>query len=1366
MHKFLKAFGGLFLLLLTGQSLAATSGQQAVENADRWVARHFTTSDGLPVSGAADARIDGDGYLWVATTDGLVRFDGLEFRIFDASSLPDLLINRFIQLAPGPNGAVYALSQDGMLFRARGKSVQRVRPDPAHPGAAVSYLQDQPLCATLATGLYCADDSGHFEQRLSLDPAQGVTAALPAGTDANWLLVPDKGVWLQHGNARRHVSDLTPPKLGRNDPMTVALASTNGALSFATDDGIVQLQTDGSARRLQLPRPENGLQVFAVEQKDAKLLVSSNTGIYALDNGQLRAVSSTHIDDHDAVRRIWIPGADDVWESIGRRLYHNGVLVFTTGGSINHLTPDGQGSYWIATEGSGLYELSRPRVSTFDTSDGLRSNNVYGLSATADGGLWIGELGGALQLRHPDGSLETYGPDSGLPGPHPWNVLAAPDGNVYVSSYAPGILRRLSGQNRFVPMPALPDGSKPQIRSLSIDHDGLLWIGANEGAETWNQGQWQRQWPTLGNAAVTAVLHARDGSHWLGSKAGLWRLEGSDALRIAPDLLINGIVIRDIFEDSRGDVWICTVSHGLIRIRQSSTGHYETLQLGRDQGLPSNSPHALLEDSGGYLWVNSNRGIFRLDPQDLDDYEHQRVPKLSPLVLGASDGIEQLEGNGGVQPAAARSGDGTLWFPTQSGVVYFNPARLKLRRSVPKAYIDTIIVDGRPHATLNNPLPSGLQTLEIHYSAVALHAGDAVRFRYRLQPSQKRWLDAGPQRKASFTGLAPGHYRFELIVSNGDGVWSQTPLTLPLWIKPLWYQTTLFRVLAVLALIALAVSAVARRNRLLRLRADELDRKVQQRTEELRQETRKLETTLEELGVANQELAGQTRRLEAMGSFRTRLLADISHELRTPLMLVTLVLRELSDSSKGLKNAERLKAERSLRQAGRLNAMVKQLIELARADADQIVLNKASVELVAFTENLIADLRPLTQETGIALHFASALREQWIEADPERLTIMLSNLIVNASKHAPRDSTVDVRLSASPTQSMVRIQVIDRGAGFAPEVAERLFQRYFTGDDGHRGAREGLGIGLALAQELTERHNGVIGAISQPGQDTTFWIELPVSTRPAPASRNSTSTETSSTPDNPLADPVSADSPTAYEIRPARRGVAVRQVLIVEDHAELSEYLRDKLSEWVDVVTASTGAEARQQLDQRLPDLLLCDIKLPDTTGIHLVTELRQQPQSAALPVLLMSAQPRPGEVDQLSAPVEFLSKPFTLQELRAAMARIWPAIISLMRTLEEEDDAPQHPLLEIARQGLPDSGFGIGRWAELAHLSERQLRRRVIDLTGVAPLTWLREQRLRRVHYLVSSGKCRTLAEAGAQSGIDTPSYLYKLYRERFGDT
>jgi len=1369
------AVTAVLLTLAAGRAQAAPGEPDALapnpSPRTSWAVRHFTVADGLPVASVQGVRMDANGFLWLATFDGLVRFDGQRFDVYDQAGKPEMPSNRYIRLGGGRDAPILALTLQGELVEVTTSAVRRVRPDPGAPDAPVLSVDPDSACVTLTTGFFCPDASHRFVEIVGWESASGIRHIARGPDGAVWRHIPGEGIWLQSpdGDLRKMVGaidgDLAP-----QDPL---LALDDGSLLVAASEEVLRIRPGAHVTSVlpDVPGPDALGEILQLARSDAGIWLATTRGLFILDLEQqlLRpALQGMPV----GLSRLWTLADGSHWYRIGNRLFQDGRLVLEPGGRVEDVFLDRNGAVWVGTATDGLYALTRPRVQRVDAASGLTSKNVYSVALDRAGRLWTGSLGGGVQqidLGSGPPSVQSYHKAHGLLDLNTWLVTVGPDDRVLAAPFDGGVYQRSPRSERFTPVKMPAALSSAQQRVLSHDQQGRLWIGGEGGAWRRDSADWRRHWPTDdGKHTVTAILGVGDGEFWYGTMRGLWYQKNGVSREIAPSRF-GGVQIRGLYRDRAGVIWVSTQGQGLFRIEAgTAAGDWSIVRLGQAQGLPSNTPHAVVEDAAGTLWINSNQGIHALRRPDLQAFLGGRVAQLTPLLVTPADGIRHLEGNGGVQPSAAVDSSGRIWFPTQGGLIGLHPEALTPRALPPVAVIDRVQSGNREWSREPGlAFPPGARSPTIGFAAADLYGGTAARFRYRLLPGEPTWRDVRDQRSVSFIRLNPGSYRFQVIAADSYGRWSEQPAEIAFAIPPFWYETRWFRTLAITMAAAATLLFAAARTRTTRRRAAELDRQVRQRTGELAAEKQRLQSTLGELGDAhraletsheaiasrNRRLAEQAERLAQLDGFRKRLLADVSHELRTPLMLIEMPLAHLDrDARAGAAGFDGRRAREiavARQQSERLHALLAQLITLVEAESGQLELSIARVDIAALLEQLRHTYGALASRHDIELTLSLPASTPTIYADRQHLETALGNLFGNAVKHAPDGGNVEVRLRVDRDRDSLQVEVRDDGPGFDAATGRTLFERFCRGENQPARARAGLGIGLALAREIVDLHGGRIGADSAPGAGAVFWVELPLGSTHVAI--------------EDLA--LEADPDSGMVALATQTSEPVGETLVlVEDHPELAAYLADRLREWLPVTVFGDAESALEALPGMGAGLLVCDVVLPEMTGLDLCRRVRAEPRLAPLPVVLISARATgPDQRAGLEAGADaYLVKPFGFEQLLATIRRLWPA--GAARLDPAAQPPHEHPVLALALEHLADPEFDVAVWAKRAHLSGRHLRRQVGELTGQSPMVWLREQRLLRVRALIDAGECKTLAEAGARAGLDNPAYLYRLYRARFG--
>lgn len=783
-RTFRMAFSGVLLAASTRVSALDPSKSIAQYGLDAWVTR-----DGLPQNSVTALLQTRDGYLWMGTEEGLVRFDGVRFTVYSTRNTPAFRQNRIEALAEGPDGSLWVGTVDG-LFRKRGDDFTAY-------GVAEGLLNES-ILALLA------------------DPDGSLWIGTLRGGLACW-------------KKERFVSRLTRAQ-GLPDDMVIALArSRDGSLWVGTDGGLARVR---EGRVVSRTTTSDGLPSNRVndilEGRDGELWVATSGGLARLSGGRATAVTKgTAFSSINALRQ---DRGGTIWTGTSRglsRVRGGAVDPFDAADGPPHgvvvvcLLEDHEGSVWIGTDGDGLLRLRDAPIVTYGKRDGLTKEFVHAVLEDPQGTVWLGTREGGLN-RLRDGRLSAMTTRDGLPHDTVSALTQARDGALWIGTSGGGVARLKDGHVRVY---ARENGlSSNLIRVLLEDRRGALWIGTSGGGlDRLDRGRVTAFSVSDGLAGDTVVdlCEDRDGALWIGTTTGVSRFQNG-TFRTFGESEGLSYAVRALRADPDGTLWIGTSGGGLFRMRAGRLS-----AVTERQGLYDDVVFAILDDAAGNLWMSCNRGIFRVARRELEEFFAGKRASVTSAAYGEADGMKSAECNGGFQPSAWRGGDGRLWFATIRGVAVVDPRAIRVNREPPPVVLERVIVDGRDlGAVAGQAFPPGSRSIELDYAGLSFLSSERMRFKYRLEGVDADWVDAGARRAAYYTKLSPRHYVFRVIASNSDGVWNRTGASLPFSVRPFFWQTPWFYTLCASLVLLAAVASFQVRVRGLRLREDELRRRV------------------------------------------------------------------------------------------------------------------------------------------------------------------------------------------------------------------------------------------------------------------------------------------------------------------------------------------------------------------------------------------------------------------------------------------------------------------------------------------------------------------------------------------------------------
>lgn len=807
-RAFVRPFAGMVVCLLLGvaacpPALRGASVQRAAPPAQpaQFGYEVWQTEQGLPQNTVQVVRQTRDGYLWIGTKEGLARFDGVAFTIFDKRNTPQL-----------PNNQIRDLFEDraGTLWIST-------------PGALVRFQNGRFAAYTTRDGLSSDNIWSVYEDR--------------AG--ALWIATVNG---LNRYRDGRFTAFTTRDGLSNNSIETV-LEDREGALWIGTADGLNRYQ-HGAFTVYTRPMGLAGsaIKALLLDQRD-RLWIGTPEGLSVLANGEFRtyttrdglAHNSVEVITQDKAGYLWFgtlgglnqwregsfatfstlqglpsnqinllcPAQDGgLWISTSRGLarYAEGTIAAfadhegLSGNPLLTLCEDREGNLWAGTEASGLNLLKGRKFTAYTTRQGLAANLVRAIYEDRTGNLWIGTQGGLSQFRN--GQMPVYALKDRLTESDVLAVCDDREGNLWLGT--PQGLHRL--RQGTVASYSMRDGlSDDYVRSVYEDRAGNLWIGTRRGLTRFRDGKFTAYTVLDGlpSDLVGAICEGRDGGLWIGTLGGLSHFKDGQFTNYAAASGLSSEVVIALYEDADGCLWIGTHGGGLNRFRDGRFSQYTV----RD-GLPDDVIYHILEDDQGYLWMSCNKGILRASRYELESRPPGGTKPINVSAYGMADGMETRECSGGGHPAGWKTRDGKLWFATIRGVAMIDPAHLRLNEQAPPVAIERIVVDDETFSP-GGPIqfPPGKARFEFYYTALSFVAPQKVAFRYKLEGFDPDWIEAGARRVASYTNIPSGRYRFRVLACNNDGVWNETGAVLDFHLKPHFYETYWFYGLCLLALI-------------------------------------------------------------------------------------------------------------------------------------------------------------------------------------------------------------------------------------------------------------------------------------------------------------------------------------------------------------------------------------------------------------------------------------------------------------------------------------------------------------------------------------------------------------------------------------
>lgn len=1287
------------------------------------------------------------GFMWMATQDGLNRYDGQRFAVYrPVKNNPQSLQSYYIK-------SVF-IDNSGELWIGGNQGVSRYHYADDNfsnytiarkPGewyiSAIAADQHQQLWAASSAGdIYYFDTAaGAFKQMLLNNTGFKSINHLTA-TGQSLLLCTDAGLFKM--DLQTH--QLTACDLGIQKPAVNDIFIDGPTWWIATEgNGLIQYNAATGKATQFLHLPDNsGLADNDVRgvNKDAhgNIWIGTFRGLSVLDGktgrfeNYFHQITIPYTISQNSVRCIYRDKQQGMWLGTyygGVSYYHESDIPFSllnqnTGPVslndqvINVIKQDSQGNFWIGTNDKGLNYWNRVantiRYYTHleNTTNTLSSNNIKSIAFETGGKLLIGTHNAGLNVLDP-----------------------------------------VSGANKIFRHQENDPGSiaGDMVYSLLTDKHGQVWVGTRSGLDlfdpvrqTFKHYFTDRLGQHLSANEITFLFEDSGGTIWIGTTNGVNQFHpDSNQLRTIPGATLSNDVVNCIAEDSKKRIWIGT-RDGL-NLYKPATRTF--INYNKADYLPAGAIYGIQPDDEGDLWVSTGTGLLRFNP---DTHSRQ--------FFDSKDGMDNSQLN---LYAYCKATDGMLLFGGTNGISYFYPASLKqqpLQLGITFTGLEVLnraVFPGDGTGILGQHINKAAQLTFSHefrqfsilFNSFNYISGNRTRYLYKLEGFDTDWQQTESLPKATYTNLPPGKYVFHVKAVGPQG---ETSLTrnMAIRILPPWYKSTWF-ILLVIAFIAGAAYLIYKILKERYLTAEQL------KAERIERE-----------------------RVNYINQMKMDFFTNVSHELRTPLTLMLAPLEEIMSQPVNDKTL-RGKYELMLANTRRLYHLVNQLFEFRKTEMGTRRLAVQKADIVSFAREIYLSFRPLAEKHQINYQFHTTEATLHAIFDKDALENVLSNLLSNAFKYTPsgKDILVDLRKE----DDHVLIKITDTGKGIAPEHQQQIFDRFYqvSGEEMNLGS----GVGLAFTKRLVELHHGTIGVSSTPGKGSTFTVSLPLSEEAFNADHYMTDVAT----EKKL--PASGNVYTAAENilitkEEAERtpeiadNTELRSLLIVDDNEEIVSYLEQYFRKSYRIITAFNGKEALMSLDEEQPDLIISDVMMPELDGLHFCRRVKQNIQTCHIPVLLLTAR---AETSQQIMGLEmgaddYVTKPFSIALLEAKIQGILRIrrqlreyysssreIIPEKITFNNLDESFIKQAIAIVEANLLEYDFSVDKFSREIGMSRSNLYLKIKAITGESVTAFIKRIRFGKAVELMESRQY-TIAEISNMSGFNSPSYFSTAFKQYYG--
>lgn len=1335
---------------------------------------HITTDDGLSRSSVTCIMQDNRGYMWIGTFNGLNRYDGYNFYVYQYNqSDPQSISHNYISsMIEDHEGRLWVGTSDGLnCYNRVTDNFKRYR----HTNNNSKSISDNQIEVIF-------EDS---KKRLWIGTRNGGLNLFERKSKSFVHYVHDK-------NNNKSLSSNFIREIFEDSNGNLWIGHWNGAIDIFDDKRNEFYHLSNQGKKLT-----NSAITSIVESEDKNLWIGTQgDGLYRIkySKGEVQVIN--------------------------HYLYNPNQKNGITGNIILSLMIDHNQKLWIGTEDKGLNILDikkgtfyNYKTNLFDRSS-LNNNSIYSIYEDKNGNIWIGTYAGGINLIvNGKAYFQYYKHIPGIKNTLSNNIincfLEDKDKNIWIGTGGGGLNYWDRKNNKFVQY-VLKNRSinGDIIMCLYEDSNHNLWIG------TWADGlykfdrktksflQFTKEKNGLASNNIFQIIEGKKGELWLCTfwggltyfnietqSAKIYNTENSglmdnDVRTIAKDsygnLWIGTDVGVNVFNPAKGtfksyrhnnynknslskgfvsciiqtvdsSIWIGTTG-GLDKFdrKTNSFSHFTT-----SNGLPSNEIMTIVEDNNGMLWISTTKGISRFNPKS--------------GVFKNYDVTDGLQGNEFNARSGLKTSKGEILFGGNNGFNIFQPEKLRDNLSIPPVYISDFKIFNKsvPIGGKDSPLQKNItETKELVLSykhsvfsfgfvALNYNSPEKNQYAYMMEGFDKFWNYVGTNRTATYTNLDPGVYTFRVKASNNDGIWNETGASIKIIIEPPFWKTWwayIIESLLIITIIYFILNYYISRQRL---------------RNALKMEHLELEKMYE------------------IDQMKSQFFSNISHELHSPLTLILSPLEKLITSEQieeKIQNSLKI----IYRNALRLKRMTNQLKDLNKIETGDLKLCLSKGDIIYFIKECSNSFQDYAIDHYIDFEFVSSHDEYIAWFDPDKLDKIIYNLLSNAFKFTPDNGKIIIYVNIISSKIMadsngdndkasqyIEISVQDNGIGIPEDKIEHIFKRYYHLEE-HNGHRyEGSGIGLAFVYELVNLYKGKIFVDSKVGEGTKFTVQIPIDEHYLEENQLvakfnvNTSLLFSDT-----------SSMRANELKNKYKLHNIPVILIIEDDKEIRDYIKNSFDVNYRVHEAEDGQIGYKKAIQIIPDLIITDIKMREIDGITLCKKLKNDERTSHIPIIILTSySSQEYQIKGLTYGADvYLPKPFSINVLEAYIINLLDSRKKLQEKFSREfiygpskisitdiDAKFLKNLVETIEEHISDEKFNADVLSQKIGMSRMQLYRKLRGLTDQTVHEFIRNIRLKHAVQLLEQKKM-TITEVAYAVGFNDLTYFARCFKKQYG--
>ena len=990
------------------------------------------------------------------------------------------------------------------------------------------------------------------------------------------------------------------------------------------------------------------------------------------------------------------------------------------------LHEDNTGRLWVGTKAGRLHVMDSlynqlAVYNEFMTDKGVVSGaNIYSILTDSNGYLWLGTKGkGLLVSQKP---LDNYTNPSRL--------------RFYNYQHNQEDSTSLTHNNVY----CIVENGEKEIWIGTYGNGLSLVKTKSDGSRYFRNIHSQNS--TLGSNMVRNIVFDSKGRMWVATGFGLYMRNQHQkgpfmSFFYTPDkdqsLSYNDVV--HILEDSDKDLWFGTLGGGLNKLESIKDSVASFMHYNSNNGLANDVVLAMQEGKPGHIWVSTENGLNRINK--------------NTGTIEAFNANNGLSFNMFMENTCIRRKNGVLLFGGYKGIEALDSDKISVKNYSPKIELTNFQLFNKDVSTLepNSPLNKTItytdhltlkhfqSSFSIEFSALDYQDPGIVQYAYFLQNFDNNWNQIGNQNKATFTNLPPGEYVFKVKSTNRMGGWIESPRELNITILPPWYKTNW----AYMGYFILFIGFLAG----------------------IRKIVIKINRYRNELTVEKR-----------INELKLKFFTNISHEIRTPLTLIMGPLEDIKSKTRQI-SPEIYKELQIVHKNGkRMLQLINQLLDFRKIQNNKMRLKVSQFNIITFTREVFDSFVPMAHHKNLEFTFQTDQEETNIWADTTQIDVVLYNILSNAIKFTPRGRKVTLNINHTD-QKQITIAITDEGKGIPEKNLQDIFSRYTILSDQEMS---GTGIGLSLAYEITRLHGGQLSVDSTVGTGSTFRITLPVRKQHLTGRSDVDFVEEETIHHHPITE--DAFTPQNIDVKIDQETPSTNKpaVLIIEDNAEILDYIDQALRPWFNTTKALNGVEALEILEKIHPDLIITDVMMPGIDGMELTERLKKDFSTSHVPIIMLTA--KTDIEDQISGlqcgADAYLPKPFNTKLLKTIALNLIEQrkrIIAKFRdnkTIDPEtlkvtskDEEFLQQLVAFIQDNYSNE-FSIEELAEQMCVSRTVFYNKVKGLTGMSPVEFVRQMKLKIAAQLLEKGY--NVSEVSFRIGFNDVKYFSKQFKNLFG--